>query len=192
MTRTCVALNINFDRYWVPALFRLLDTVKHAMDEDQVRHGHEHDRDTCLQREEHDRAQSQDADKLLRISTATAVATTFIGETALYAFQSTLVGDLADPVNPVTTHVAIDFPISAIFHGHGIGAQSDGEDTLWDNQSAGEIRIEPGVLLDATASLIYIEVPRLKGSMSMNFILYLVAVSEVTLHKHTIVTTQRS
>ena len=127
--------------------------------------------------EARDRRTTIAANKLMRISTATAATSYFIGSAALYAFQTTFVGDYSE--NPVNTHVTIDFPIHAVFHGHGIGAHIGTDSSTVEVETAGKIVIDSGVKLDVTGGLIFIDVPCLEGSMSMSFILYLVSVAEV-------------
>ena len=83
---------------------------------------------------------------------------------------------------PFEVRVSVDFPISFQCYGYGIGDDCETACATDGNSydtGAGQIMIDPHVQLQVHGQHIRIGAPGLRGHMSMNFILYLVAVAEV-------------
>eukprot|EP00656_Telonema_subtile_P006874 TRINITY_DN13201_c0_g1_i2.p1 TRINITY_DN13201_c0_g1~~TRINITY_DN13201_c0_g1_i2.p1 ORF type:complete len:1514 (-),score=302.71 TRINITY_DN13201_c0_g1_i2:260-4801(-) len=98
----------------------------------------------------------------------------WVAQATMSHFHKRLIMRSSTTELPCTTVVDFEFPVQILCHGHGIGCGGD----LGDDH-AGKIWICAGMQLVAVDGLIEIEVPQLLGSMSMGFILYLVAVAEV-------------
>ena len=92
---------------------------------------------------------------------------------AILSLQESL--SLPDPrLGEQYTYIKFGCPLRVVFHGHGIGALEAGD------KKSGVLTVEPGGLVVIADQRVTADLPNVEWVVGHSFILYLVAVDDVT------------